>query len=622
MSILTSSKWLYTEINFQSITTGPSCCKNSPMQYARLRSFVKTISISILLAISTVYVMAQSVTSLDSLLRQMVEKAGEAGLAVAVVKKDSLLYASGFGYRNLERRLPVTTATVFPIGSCTKAMTAALIGRLGQKVQLDLPVRSYLPELSFYTAEMNERITVRDLLCHRSGLPRHEYSWFYLVAGSRDSMLRRLAYLEPVARIAEKWQYNNLGYLLLGMLGERVSGLSYETAIHQYLLEPLQMRRSYFSFDSLLLDKEAALGYRSVKNIVKRVAYHPLEVMAPAGGLNSTVLDMARWVSCWIGNNNIIPASFRVQAISSQIPTKAALPVNDQAGTYFSNYGFGWFLTSYRGHYRVEHGGNIDGFTSTTSFFPADSLGIVVLCNREGSLLPALIRNAAADHFLQLPAVSRGSEPKQNQPVEKPIVVKPVSPELIPPTHPLLSYTGIFEHPGYGRINIVLQGDSLFAHLGSFTWWLWPQQFNAFRGVDIVSGEHPDLQQARLLTQFQLHAHGYIESLSIPFEPGLPPIRFMKQTGQQPVPRKPLSLYTGKYLVDGIVAELTVKEDGKMYLLLPGQTPRQLLFMEESVYILAGSKGYAIRFINDKTGVITGFNLQEPGGSFIGQRIQ
>lgn len=592
------------------------------MQSARFRSFTKAFSISILLAVSTVYAMAQSATGLDSLLRQMVEKAGEAGVAVAVVKKDSLLYARGFGYRDLEHRLPVTPATVFPIGSCTKAMTAALIGRLGQKVQLDVPVRTYLPELSFYSTEMNERITVRDLLCHRSGLPRHEYSWFYLVAGSRDSMLKRLAYLEPVARIAEKWQYNNLGYLLLGMLGEKVSGQSYEAAIHQYLLGPLQMRRSYFSYDSLLMDKEAAFGYRSVKNVVKRVAYHPLEVMAPAGGLNSTVLDMSRWLSCWISNNNIIPAPFRVQAISSQIITKAGLPSGDQAGTYLSNYGFGWFLTSYRGHYRVEHGGNIDGFTSTACFFPADSLGIVVLCNREGSLLPALIRNAVSDHFLQLPAVSRASEVKQSKSVDKPPVVKPVRPAVIPPTHPLSSYTGVYEHPGYGRISIVQQGDSLFAHLSSWTWWLWPQQYDTFRGVDMVPGERPDLEQARLLTQFQSHAHGYIESLSIPFEPNLPPICFVKQAALQPSPGKKLHLYTGKYLVDGLVAEIAVKEEGKMYLSLSGQGPRQLLFIEEHVFILAGSKGYAIRFINDATGAFTGFNLQEPGGSFIGQRIQ
>lgn len=592
------------------------------MQRSCFLFFVRRIGLSMLMAACTVCTKGQSIAGLDSLLQSMVAKTNGAGIAVAVIKKDNLVYARGFGYRDIERRLLVTPETVFPVGSCTKAMTAALIGNLGARVALDAPVQSYLPGCKFYTAAMTEQITVRDLLCHRSGLARHEYSWYFMAAGNRDSMLKRVAFLEPNARIGEKWQYNNWGYLLLGMIGEKLCGLSYEAAIHQYLLQPLQMTHSYFSLDSLRADTNAALGYKTVKGQAKLVPYHPMELMAPAGGLNSTAPDMARWLSCWVNGKAVIPADFRTQAISSQVVTKPALPSNDQAGTFFSNYGFGWWLAAYRGHYRVEHGGNIDGFTSNVSFFPADSLGIVVLCNHDGSLLPAQIRNAIADHFFQLSAPGRVTEtkPTGSKPDKEP-AQPPVIPEAIPPTHALSAYTGTYEHPGYGRVTIIRRADSLFAQMGVYTWWLWPQQYDAFRGVVFVAGERPDIDRPQLLLQFQLHPHGYIESLSIPFEPTVAPIRFVKQF----LPPRPLPLlltYTGAFKVGSDTVGVSLKEEGALYLVLPGQQLYDLLPLEEDLFLLAGPKGYCIRFIRNKKGLTTRFCLQQPNGNFIGERIK
>lgn len=560
--------------------------------------------------------------TLDSLLQSMMEKTSGAGVAVAVIKKDKLVYTRGFGYRDVERRLPVTPETVFPVGSCTKAMTAALIGNLGDKVSLDAPVQSYLPGFKFYTTTMTEQVTVRDLLCHRSGLPRHEYSWYFLAAGNRDSMVKRIAYLEPNARIGEKWQYNNWGYLLLGMIGEKVCGLSYEAAIHQYLLQPLQMKHSYFSLDSLRADANAALGYKTVNGQAKQLSYHPMELMAPAGGLNSTAPDMSRWISCWVNRKDVIPAAFRTQAISSQVVSKPALPVNDQAGTFFSNYGFGWWLASYRGHYRVEHGGNIDGFTSVASFFPADSLGIVVLCNRDGSLLPAQVRNTIADHFFQLPIPERITESKpDNNKKDNKESLKPAVPVTGLPAHPLSAYTGAYEHSGYGRVIISRRADSLFAQMGVYTWWLWPQQYDAFQGVEFTAGERPDINRPRMLLQFQVHPHGYIESLSVPFEPTVAPLRFMKQF-LPPRPAAQLLTYTGGFKVGADSVCVSLKEEGGLYLIWSDRQLYDLLPLEEDLFVLSKVKGYCIRFARDKKGNTTGFCLQQPNGNFIGERIK
>src|SRR5450432_4714782 len=158
-----------------------------------------------------------------------------AGFAVAVVEKNKLVYVKGFGFRNNEEKLPVTPNTLFAIGSCTKSFTASLIGSLAAKGDLDIdkPVRDYLPELKFYNDEMNDRITLRDMMCHRTGLPRHDLSWYLFTTQSRDSLQQRIAYMEPSAGLREKWQYNNFMFMLQGLVVEKITGKSWEDNIRE-----------------------------------------------------------------------------------------------------------------------------------------------------------------------------------------------------------------------------------------------------------------------------------------------------------------------------------------------------------------------------------------------------
>lgn len=467
-------------------------------------------------------VRSQEKPKIDSLLSALSKRSGDAGFSVCVVKKNKILYTNAFGYRDKIRQLPVTTNTVFPVGSCTKAFTAALFGLLPKPINLDTPVHSYLPQLKFYRDQMTEQITIRDLLCHRSGLPRHEYSWFLLASDNRDSMLARIQYLQPNCRIAEKWQYNNFGYLALGMTAARILKADYEEAVRDKILEPLSMERSYFSFDRLLAENDRATGYKRTGDSVYPVKYHPLIAMAPAGGLNSTAIDMGKWLSAWLNSGSLLPESYKKQAINSYVVTKPALPAG-QEGTYFSNYGFGWFLSSYRGHYRAEHGGNIDGFTSTACFYPSDSLGIVVLCNRENSLLPAMIRNLLTDVFLGLP-----KEPKQGRPVgSSPVTSKPVSDKtenvtIYLPGRFLPEYTGTYGHPGYGQITVGLIKDSLLAKMGQTYFYLQPAGADSFMAVQ----QNGDL---RIHADFGSDSKGSIERLSIPFEPTMPAISFLRR---------------------------------------------------------------------------------------------
>lgn len=160
---------------------------------------------------------------LDTAFQRVLKTWHGAGFAVAVVENNKVIYAKGFGYRNLESKLPVTANTLFAIGSCTKAFTAATIGKLQEegKLDIDKPVRDYLPSLKFYNDAMNNTITLRDMMSHRTGLPRHDFSWYFFNTNSTDTLIQRIQYQEPTLGVRQGWQYNNFMFMAQGVVLKR-----------------------------------------------------------------------------------------------------------------------------------------------------------------------------------------------------------------------------------------------------------------------------------------------------------------------------------------------------------------------------------------------------------------
>lgn len=221
------------------------------------------------------------------------------GFAVAVVNKDTILYAKGFGYRNMDKKLPVTPNTLFAIGSCTKAFTASLIGWLAQegKVDIDKPVRNYDTDIKFYTDAMNNGITLRNMMSHTTGLPRHDFSWYFFTTASRDSMLQRLPYLEPTAAVGAQWQYNNFMFTAQGALAEKLTGKTWEENILERFFKPLHMSCSGFYVKDLDTSSDASVGYEVKKDsLIKKVDYYTISSMGPAGSIKSSVTETAHWV--------------------------------------------------------------------------------------------------------------------------------------------------------------------------------------------------------------------------------------------------------------------------------------------------------------------------------------
>lgn len=569
-------------------------------------------------------------TSLDKTFNQILKDWHGAGLAVAVVNKDTILYAKGFGYRNMDKKLPVTPNTLFAIGSCTKAFTASLIGWLSQegKVDIDKPVRNYDTDIKFYNDAMNNSITLRHMMSHTTGLPRHDFSWYFFTTASRDSMLQRLPYLEPTATVGAQWQYNNFMFTAQGALAQKLTGKSWEDNIQERFFKPLHMSRSGFYVKDLDTSSDASIGYEVKKDsIIKKVDYYTIGSMGPAGSINSSVTEMAHWVKAWINGGKyngkeIIPAAFALQAISSQAIVSPGLPTKEHPDLYFGNYGFGWMLSSYRGHYRVEHGGNINGFSASTSFYPTDSIGIIVLSNQDGSPIPSIVRNIITDRLLQLPyfdwsadikkSVTKAKAAQKEADKQRYASRKPNT----KPSHPLADYAGNYNNPGYGTIHIYTKQDSLFASLGSETLYLRHYHYDIFEPFSKDPKEGIDTTDAPpFKVQFETNMQGDIDHMDIPFEAGLKPISFTKQLDVKELKKEDLQKYIGDYELMGATVKVYIKNN-QLYVLVPGQPEYELLPVDKDKFAIKVAKDYYVQFNSNATNEIEALTFIQPNGNF------
>ena len=569
-------------------------------------------------------------SGLDTAFARILKTWHAAGFAVAVVEKNKVIYARGFGYRNMEKNLPITPNTLFAIGSCTKAFTASLLGMLRQegKLDLDKPVRNYLPELKFSKEEMNENITLRDMMCHRTGLPRHDFSWYYFSTSSRDSLIQRIQYMEPSAGLREKWQYNNFMFVAQGVVTEKISGRSWETNVREKIFQPLEMTHSVFTVKDLAASEDAATGYSVKKDsLIKKTDYYSLDAMGPAGSINSSVLDMSNWVITWINGGKfmgkeIIPSAYVNEAVSSQMIVGSGLPDKEKRDIYFANYGFGWFLASYRGHYRVEHGGNIDGFSANTSFFPSDSLGIIVLSNQEGSAVPSIVRNLVADRLLGLRYIDWNSDLKNaiNKEKEAAKDVEKSSASArkqnTRPSHDLKDYTGLYSNPGYGTMEFGLVHDSLFAFVGSHVWWLRHLHYDVFEPFDKDPKDGIDTSGKSSPVQFQMNMTGDIESVLMTLEPTLKPIIFSRTVRAKEMSIDSLKQFVGDYQLGPAVIKIFIKNDKNLYLFVTGQPEYELVPVEKDKFTIKSLSGFTVQFSrNDKNEVVELLSIQ-PNGTF------
>ncbi|MDW8332104.1 MAG: serine hydrolase, partial [Cyclobacteriaceae bacterium] len=571
---------------------------------------------------------------LDAELQPLLAKWHAAGFAVAIVEKNKVIYSQGFGYRDVEKKLPVTPSTQFAIGSCSKAFTCALLGMLREEQKLtfeESPIK-YVPELRFNKPEMNQLITIRDIMTHRTGLPRHDYSWYMFPTHARDSLIRRIEYQPPFASVREKYYYNNFMFMLQGVIAERITGKSWEDNIRERFFEPLQMRNSTTVIDGLRKGSEAATGYRvKDKTQIVKMDYYDIAAMGPAGSINSSVSEMANWVITWINGGKfqgrqILPASYVKEAISSHTIVNADPPDSEYPDIQMGNYGYGWMITSYKGHYRVEHGGNIDGFSASTCFFPTDSIGIVVLVNQNGSVLTSLIRNIISDRMLNVSRTdwnkyySKRVEDAEKQQAAAKAQMRSSQKKNTRPSRSLYEFTGSYHHPGYGKFELTVERDSLFARTPLKTFWLKHYHYDVFIPYEKDKGKPDTTANVNIRFNFRSNDNGEIAGAMVKLEPAVDALEFKRTPRKMDITREALQAYVGEYEVAGVVSRFFLKETGAiLYLLVPGQPEYELLPVEKHTFVFKNLEGFTVKF-TEKDGKITEATFIQPHGTFVARR--
>jgi CubicO group peptidase (beta-lactamase class C family) len=604
--------------------------------FAGKDSIMRSLAIFLILSSASAFAQKQKPTAdsrlsgLDAQLQALVAEWKTSGFAVAVVEKNKVVYAKGFGYRDVERKLPVTPNTLFAIGSCTKAFTSGLLGilRSEQKVDFASSPSFYVPELKFFNDEMNNQITVRDLMCHRTGLPRHDFSWYLFNSDDRDSLIRRIKFHEPTAKVRERYQYNNFMFLAQGVITEKVAGKTWEQQIRENYFGPLQMTTSNVSMVEMSKAAEPALGYiQHNDKTLEPVDYYHIRGMAPAGSINSSVNEMANWVITWIhggkfNGKEILPPDYVTEAMTPQIVT-GLMPTKEHPDIHASSYGLGWSMASYRGHYRVEHGGAIDGFQASTCFFPTDSIGVVVLANQGGSVMPSLVRNTIVDRMLRLPSYDWNAElRKQRADAEKAAAEARKSKQSSrkPGTrlsHAPQDYTGRFGNDGYGHLSVILKNDSLFLTSPQNKMWLRHFHYDVFEAFELSKSGRLDTTEEGLKVEFRADLAGDLSTLAAQIEPALDhPIEFSRAPDAKKLTTEELAAYAGDYDISGQPAKVYAKPDGKLYLFIAGQPDYELVYTGSDRFVIKALKGFSLQFDRGAGKKVSGVSFIQPNGIF------
>jgi CubicO group peptidase (beta-lactamase class C family) len=309
---------------------------------------------------------------------------GIPGMSLVIVKDGEIVYMKGLGFKDFEKKVAVTPDTQFAIGSATKAFTALSVLMLQDegKLSLDDSPRKHLAYFKMKDAETDKNITVRDLLSHSSGLNRMDLA---MITGklNRAELIRVAGEAKPVAKLREKFNYQNLMFAAAGEIVAAIEKQPWEKFVPERIFKPLGMTNSTMDMKQMQRAKDYSFGYQynfDTKE-TRRLPFREITEVAPAGSINSSARDMAKWLQ-FVLNGGAMNGKRLVSEKSFEEWTKPQMTI---AGK--TSYGLGWFIRDWNGMKVVEHGGNIDGFNSLVAMMPEKKLGFVMLTNVTGSPL-------------------------------------------------------------------------------------------------------------------------------------------------------------------------------------------------------------------------------------------
>eukprot|EP01118_Nematostelium_gracile_P007261 TRINITY_DN234_c0_g1_i4.p1 TRINITY_DN234_c0_g1~~TRINITY_DN234_c0_g1_i4.p1 ORF type:complete len:525 (-),score=141.48 TRINITY_DN234_c0_g1_i4:206-1759(-) len=439
------------------------------------------------------------------------------GLTVTVVSGQSTLYKGGFGVTDAVSKQPVDENTLFQIGSCSKAFTASLTSKMVDEgnLEFDVPIiYSSFPQLRLKERDVTERVTIRDLFSHRTGLPRHDFLWITGPNITRQEFLDNLQYLDFNYDFRYEFEYNNLMVATAGFIAGKVSGGdgTWESGLRKNILDPLGMKNTSLDTLSAIATGNYAFphGFDADGNVqaYEKDINQIVKLLGPAGSISSSANEMSTWLQFHLNKGNfkgkqIVSAANLAQnyvPISAMEAPYLLFPPLFPADFTLSAYGMGWWTGTYRGYPMILHDGSVIGAVATTMFFPTANLGIFVATNIDQDNYNSLYEIAmnAFDTAMGYPIwlnenntcnfpctyIKCDEEEEEKKASEK----FQWSEGFIP--RDVSEYIGTYEHPSYGTVEITNQQGQLTLTLNSVS--------------GTLSGFGQDVFNAKMVTQFSL----------------------------------------------------------------------------------------------------------------------
>jgi CubicO group peptidase (beta-lactamase class C family) len=418
---------------------------------------------------------------LDAYIKKTMKQWQIPGLAVALVKGDTVVHMRGYGVREIGKKDAVDENTVFPIGSASKAFTSTAIALLVQdgKLSWDDPVIDRMQGFRMYDPWVTREIAIRDLLCNRGGLSEASELLWYATDNDRGEIVRRLRYIRPESSFRSRYAYRNCMFITAGQVIPAVTGMSWDDFVKERIFQSLGMTRSFTSVRDLQNLGNVATPHIKMDGRISPIPFRNIDNAGPAGSINASVRDMSRWLRFHMNNGKLDGKKIAKPAVIEEThKPHTPIPFSHDFKSVFPwgrqfSYCLSWVLIDYDGEPCIYHNGQIDGIYAVIGFLPEKNVGAVVLSNLENQHLSDVVFLRALDVLLERTPKDWNAIYMKNRENREEIMAKTqkgLEAARVQGTKPSLppgAYAGVYESEIYGKVRVSLEENRLVVHLSS-----------------------------------------------------------------------------------------------------------------------------------------------------------
>jgi CubicO group peptidase (beta-lactamase class C family) len=565
---------------------------------------------------------AKKLDGFDAYMSKVLKDWNTAGIGVGVVVNDKLVFAKGYGYRDYEKKLPFTPGTVCPIASNTKLFTAVAAGMLVEEGKLtwDKPVRESVPTIRFNNEQLNNAVTLRDMLSHRTGVTRHDTIW-YKSDFTRKELFDRLKYLEPQEPMRQAFLYNNLMFAAVGYMIELQSGKRWEDFVRERILNPLDMRATSYSISDMTHQPDFGVPFTEKRDsfeLYKIPYYEDIEGVAPCGAIASNIEDISHWLIALMNEGKykerqVLPA----EVLKATLEPAIALPntLAESMGYWEilnAAYGMGRQTASYRGHLMTFHGGDLPGFHSQVSFMPREHTGVIVLVI--GDHAAPLYNVVSYNVYERLLGMDQTpwSERRLTMRLKSKEAAKQArakaGEDRVPntkPSHALADYAADYENPAYGIMKIGLKDNQLQFDFHKMRMPMTQFHYDRFDTPD-------EERDGKFSVNFRTNPQGDVDQAVMSLD-----------EAEAIFTRKPealdagvLTQLAGTYeMPSGMKAQVTFVQNSGLSLVLPGSPPYALNHTKALRFRIPQFSDLVFEFVMEN-GQVKALKEKDPSGEF------